>query len=95
VATKFTYSDIDNSDTWKEYSQLYNAAGQVTQQNGLYDSGDTWEYIFTNGVLNKYTYVDVDNSDSWREYSVIYNDVGQAVKQTGIYDNGTTWEYLY
>jgi RTX calcium-binding nonapeptide repeat (4 copies) len=56
--------DIANTQSYVKYTNSYNVSGQFTSQTGLRDDGDTWDYVYINGVLDKYTYLDVNNSDS-------------------------------
>jgi hypothetical protein len=87
-ATSFTQYDPLAHNAFSSYQNLYNAAGQVAQQFGTYDSGPEagrrWNSVY-----------DTADASSYSQFTQVYNASNQVLYQTGTYDHppATGWHH--
>jgi ELWxxDGT repeat protein len=87
------FDQIDTSgQTWATRTIFYAPGWVPTSEVGTYDSGDTYNYTWTGGVLINFTYNDVANpADAFTSYTITYNAGGQQISVVGTYDDARTF----
>ncbi|MEL6423022.1 MAG: M10 family metallopeptidase, partial [Pseudomonadota bacterium] len=79
-----TYVDLAGTQSYSQYTDIFNVNGELAQQRGTYDSNGTW--IF---------YYDLEQEQSWTSRFDYFNAAGQQTSQQGAYDTGGTWVQNY
>ena len=97
---KVDWADIGDVSSREAYTTLYTDAGQRYDQQGTWDSGNTWhnQWDVANEEVwgRQYTWDDVSDTNSWRDgFTNLYNDNGKRYDQTGDYDSGNTWHTIW
>ena len=72
------YIDMDDSGArnWSEYTNTYNANGQITLQAGTYDDGNRWESRYVNGVRGVFQIFDDADLYAYETRSIYYGADG-------------------
>lgn len=83
---QINYVDFANSQIWSHYTEIYNAAGQMTGQFGRYDgNGGSWEFRYDPAGTEP-TY------DTRFSY---FNAAGQLTQEVGTYDSQVSGNTRY
>jgi Ca2+-binding RTX toxin-like protein len=95
----FERAQVDQIDTgaltWATRTIFYAPGWVSTSEVGTYDSGDTYNYTWTGGVLANFTYNDVANpADAFTSYTITYNTGGQEISVVGVYDDARTFNTI-
>jgi hypothetical protein len=85
------YQDFGNLNWTKDYTDYYNAAGQVAQQIGVDDRDLNFVTEFTNGAMVRWTWTDTHNAYAWSTgvYEDLQVSTGKWGRETYSYDDGT------
>jgi Ca2+-binding RTX toxin-like protein len=85
-------TDTANTQIWASQTTIYNASWQAVFQSGIFDTADTWNAYFTNGVLTAFVYTDAGpNDQSYAGYVSTFSAGGKQISTVGVYDDGRTW----
>lgn len=84
AGTVTVFNDTDGSHSFQWTEQVHNAAGALSQETGLADTGTYW--LTVNDTTNTADYVSYQNA---------YDTQGRLSQQDGQYDNGGKWRIDY
>lgn len=81
--------DPVGTQPYSTMSTVYGSNWLPLWQVGTYDSGNSWSYTYTNGVLSEFTLTDTININPWASYHYAYNTAGQVIAETAFNDDHT------
>ena len=84
AGTVTVFNDTDGTHSFQWTEQAHNAAGVLTQETGLADTGTYWVTVY-----------DTANAADYVSYQNAYDAEGRLSQQDGKYDNGGTWRIDY
>ncbi len=92
-----TWYDRGANDAWSTFTYVFNDDGQVVQQFGDLDDGNSWIQDY-NGLeqVTSTTIIDGGAPDVWQSVLSVYNpSTGALTSQTVVYDDGNTLTTQY
>ncbi|MCP5098473.1 MAG: hypothetical protein GY943_23230, partial [Chloroflexi bacterium] len=96
---QISVDDIANLRSWNTHTNCFDDQNRVYNQQGTYDSGNTWNLIWD--VDNTETWSrqinadDVANLRTWNTHTNFFDDQNRLYNQLGTYDSGNTWNLIW